>query len=367
MSNPAVANSLAEDFGGVTPVPVPSLANIWAKKYIQNLQSSSAKSELQAHSLEEILSSEGRIETATHLQNSLRFATAQAWARTENLLIGQNRSHGIDDELIDPWQIATDSRNLFEQTFKIYTDNAQSRIFSFDLATEGQDSHYFESKTQLPTTGQLSVAIASNVGKIRKKYTSIDPRAIGFVSMQFHYSGQILLESLAPLEQLVVSSYFKVIDDHLYMPLQRCYDAAGYLEYDDAKMQAVRSLLTLTTSIAIGVSQKTLVMHSDYQCHSGVLSLPQVRISSLRDIEMFQVYLCLCVLEQSVSPIQQELFPICIMLYPPLKVSWELVRTLLRLLEQEMHDHLGDLYMQEFEPYLTALNEMFGDDVLPEA
>ena len=55
------------------------------------------------------------------------------------------------------------------------------------------------------------------------------------------------------------------------------------------------------------------------------------------------------------------------MLYPPLKVSWELVRTLLRLLSQEMYSHLAKEHVQEFEPYLTILNEMFGDDVLPEA
>jgi hypothetical protein len=98
-----------------------------------------------------------------------------------------------------------------------------------------------------------------------------------------------------------------------------------------------------------------------------VLSSPQIRISSLRDIEMFQVYLCLCVLEKSVASIQQELFPLCIMLYPPLKVSWELVRTLLRLLSQEMQNYLGEEHVHQFEPYLTTLNEMFGDDVLPEA
>ncbi|MEA5479220.1 hypothetical protein VB774_16485 [Pseudanabaena galeata UHCC 0370] len=49
------------------------------------------------------------------------------------------------------------------------------------------------------------------------------------------------------------------------------------------------------------------------------------------------------------------------------KVSWELVRTLLRLLSQEMHNHLSKEHVQEFEPYLTTLEEMFGDDVLPEA
>lgn len=74
--------------------------------------------------------------------------------------------------------------------------------------------------------------------------------------MQFHYSGQLLLDSLPPLEKLMVNSYFKVIDDHLYMPLQRCYEAAGNLDYNEIELESVRHLLTLTSEIARRVSQK---------------------------------------------------------------------------------------------------------------
>jgi len=361
-----LTDSLKRDFDSVTSTSVPTLANIWAKKYIQNLQVDPPKQKIQSNNLAEILSSERRSATATSLLQSLRFSSAQAWAKTENLLMGQLQAHGICPDLIDPWQIATDSRFLLEQALKIYTENTSQRSIQIEFLNNGERTQ-FEGTTQLPTIGQLSVAIAQNVGKIRQKYTSVDPRVIGFVSMQFHYSGQILLNSLPPLEQLVVTSYFKVIDDHLYMPLQRCYEAAGDYEYHDPALDAVRRLLAMSSEIARQISSKTLAMYADYQCYSGVLSSPQVRISSLRDIEMFQVYLCLCVLEKSVSAIQQELFPLCVMLYPPLKVSWELVRTLLRLLSQEMYIYLNEQQVEVFLPYITALSEMFGDDVLPEA
>ncbi|MDX2256648.1 MAG: hypothetical protein NW214_14135 [Pseudanabaenaceae cyanobacterium bins.39] len=361
------ANSTNRHLSSATHnTPVASLANIWAKKYIQSLHPESSNRQIQSNDLGEILSSDRRAMTAVNLLKSLRFASSQAWAKTENLLIGQIQAHGINPELVDPWQIANDSQFLLEKALKVYTENRNSRTVEIDLSSEQQNCQ-ISHPTQLPTTGQLSVAIASSVGDIRKKYTSVDPRAIGFVSMQFHYTGQILLNALPPLEQMVVNSYLKVIDDHLYMPLQRCYDAAASLDYHDITLESVRQLLPLTSKIAQQVSQKTLIMHSAYQCHSGLLSSPQVRISSLRDIEMFQVYLCLCVLEQSISSIQQELFPLCIMLYPPLQVSWELVRTLIRLLNNEMHIHLDPEYVQVFEPYLMVLSEMFSDDVLPEA
>ncbi|NMF60131.1 hypothetical protein [Pseudanabaena yagii] len=366
MIRPTLIDSLAQDLNSNTHDSVPSLANIWAKKYIQNLQVEAPKQELESNNLSEILSPARRTTTATNLLQSLRFSSAQAWAKTETLLISQLQSHGISPDLIDPWQIATDSRDLLDQALKVYTTNGDNRLVELDWFSNGQNFK-LETYSQLPTIGQLSVAIAPSVGKIRKKYTSEDPRTLGFVSMQFHYSGQMLLNSLQPLEQLVVNSYFKVIDDHLYMPLQRAYEAAANLEYEDASLEAVRQLLPFTSEIARQISQKTLIMYADYQCHSGVLSSPQVRISSLRDIEMFQVYLCLCVLERSVASIQQELFPLCVMLYPPLKVSWELVRTLLRLLNQEIHSYLDEQHIRIFAPYLTALSEMFGDDVLPEA
>lgn len=366
MIRPTLIDSLAQDFNSNTNASVPSLANIWAKKYIQNLQGDSTKQEIQSNNLAEILSPERRTSTAANLLQSLRFSSAQAWAKTENLLIGQLKSHGISPDLIDPWQIATDSRILLDQALKVYTANAEHRLVEIDWLVDGQNLK-METYTQLPTIGQLSVAIAPTVGQIRQKYTSEDPRILGFVSMQFHYSGQILMNSLPPLEQLVVNSYFKVIDDHLYMPLQRAYEAAANLDYNDIALESVRQLLPLTSEIARQVSQKTLIMYSDYRCYSGELSSPQVRISSLRDIEMFQVYLCLCVLEKNVAAIQQELFPLCIMLYPPLKVSWELVRTLLRLLNQEIHSCLDTQHVKVFDPYLVALGEMFGDDVLPEA
>lgn len=348
------------------PLPqasIPSLANIWAKKYIQNLQPDASHQDLGSNDLDEILTSERRSATAAKLLQSLRFASAQAWVKTEDLLIGQLQSHGITSDLVDPWQIAADSRFLLEKALNVYTENSSHRLVEIELNLP-ENNIKLSSPTQLPNTGQLSVAIANSVGNIRRKYTSIDPRVIGFVSMQFHYSGQMLLNSLPPMEQMVVNSYLKVIDDHLYMPLQRCYEAAANLEYDDIVLEAVRQLLPLTSKIARQVSQRILIMHSDYQCHSGLLSCPQVRVSSLRDIEMFQVYLCLCVLEHSVNAIQQELFPLCVMLYPPLKVSWELVRTLLRLLNQEMYSHLTPTYVNVFEPYLISLTEMFSEDVL---
>ncbi|OLP18550.1 hypothetical protein BST81_09635 [Leptolyngbya sp. 'hensonii'] len=350
---------------------ITSLAELWAKKYVQNLQVEGTDSSAPLLGLAEVASQEGRIATVERLRQSLRFASAQAWSKTEGLLAKEVQRHHISPDLIDPWQIAEDSRYLFEKALAVYSEQNHARQISL-LNTLVEQSPYASQAnlgkaiTDLPTPGRLSVVIGSEVGQIRRQYTAQDPRVLGFVSMQFHYSGQALLELLSPLEQALVGSYFKVIDDNLYMPLQRSYEAAATQDYDSPALAAVRQLLPISTEIAKALVQRVAEIYSGYSCHSGQLNSPMIKISSIRDVEMFQVYLCLCVLEGSITSIQEELFPLCVMLYPPLKVRWEMIRHMLRLLGQEIGDRLGEPYVTQFRPYLRSLWEMFSAEVLPD-
>jgi hypothetical protein len=83
-------------------------------------------------------------------------------------------------------------------------------------------------------------------------------------------------------------------------------------------------------------------------------------------LKCFQVYLCTCVLERSISIVKQELFPLCVMLYPSLNVSWDLVQQLIDLLRIEMQRHIGPERMRLFKPYLQAMEAMFSPQVFAE-
>lgn len=82
---------------------------------------------------------------------------------------------------------------------------------------------------------------------------------------------------------------------------------------------------------------------------------------------MFQVYLWVCILEDSIGAVQHELFPLCVMSYPALKVQWELVRQMVHLLGQEINIRLGEQQRSLFEPYFRILWEMFSPDVFPDS
>jgi hypothetical protein len=80
---------------------------------------------------------------------------------------------------------------------------------------------------------------------------------------------------------------------------------------------------------------------------------------------MFQIYLWVCVLEQNLSSVQEELFPLCLMIYPKLKVHWELVRQMLHLLGKIASQQVEPDLFKVYAPYLYALQDMFSSENFP--
>jgi Phycobilisome protein len=311
--------------------PVSHLAQLWAKKYVLRLDAKddtpNAKNLVQ--------------QTAEKLENSLRTASVHAWSQTEKMISHEVQRHDIDNRLIDPWQISQDSFVIYNKAIAIY-------------------------KQEVPPE-YLARVVGSYIGQIRTHYTSVDPRVVGFVSMQIHHTGQALLKQISPLQRQKVNSYFKVIDDFLYMPLQRAYTAAGNYDYESPVLQVVQKLLPMSSDIAKKICERVIDLYPYYYTYSGSLKDTTVKIASIRDTEMFQVYLWVCVLEKNISSIQQELFPLCVMLYPTLKVQWELVRQMIHLLGKEISSRLGEKEKKLFQPYFQVLWEMFSPEVFPES
>jgi len=331
--NPSVVSSCQSPTSNVH-----SLAALWARKYFISVTATEDQPPNEnSENLKGFASKEGRERTAEKLIQNLTLASAQAWSLTEQLLSEEVRRHGINPELINPLEIAADTRELFQKVLKAYAEST--------------------------TPPKLSVIVGKDFGRVRQKYTSVDRRAIGFVSMQFHYTGQMLLQWLALGEQMLWMPYLKVMDDHMYMPLQAAYDAAAKHSYESPAISAVQQLLPVSSKIAVSVCRQISRQHPNYRSYSGPLSEITVRTASIRDVEMFQIYLCLCVLEEDIHAVQQELFPLCVMLYPRLQVSWRLVQDMLKRLGWDMHDQLTPENMSIFLPYLRTLTEMFSPDV----
>jgi hypothetical protein len=313
-----------------------NLAQLWAKRYVDKLGPSQTTQD--SSTAENADSSRGRKRTASKLFNALKFSTASAWSKTETLLSSQVQRHHIDLALIDPWEIAQDTHRIYEQMLKDYQES-------------------------LPAN-RLTITIGSQIGRMRKKYTAHDPRILGFVGMQFHYSGQILLAELSEAEKRIVAPYLKVLDDHLYMPLQRAYEAAGNYGLVSPVISAVEHLIAESTNIAWATFSKVLSIHPQHHCLNGLLSSEMVSISAIRDIEMFLIYLCLCSLEKDINSLQDELFPLCVMLYPALKVDWDIIRLMFKVIRRQIQSCLSPADICVLLPNLDAMTIMFSPGIV---
>jgi hypothetical protein len=317
-----------------------SLSQQWAKKYVRSLAESPAD-ELQDNQPSSIHRRRSvRERAADRLLDSLREVSVRAWAQTEELLADEVKRHRLDRKLVNPWEISQDAFKIFEKALEIC------------MQPSGLQS--------------IPAMLGPDIGKVRKKYTSEDPRLMAFVSMQFHFTGFLLQGQLNPFEQSLLGNCFKIIDDHLYMPLHRAYEAAAQHPPNSLSLKLVQSLLPKSGETATQVVNRVAELYPTYATYSGLLSSPLVRTSSQRDVEMFQIYLWVSVLEQNFSIIQEELFPLCMMLYPKLKVHWELIRQMLHLLGKEASRDLEPTLFRLYSPYLYALQDMFSPNTFPD-
>ncbi len=340
ISAAAIDDSLEIKLDELFNRPVASLALQWARKYMKNIHVDTVETlpQTKDSKLLEIGSLKWRVQSASILRESLVSASVEAIDYTQLLLSQAIKRHKINPKLIDVWKIAADSCEIHGKILDVY------------------------SQTENP--GYQVVKIGQDIGAMRQKYTAIDPRVIGVVSMQFYYTTQFLVKDVSAIEKDFLSSYFKVIDDYLYMPLHRCYESAANHSYDSPSLQAVRELLGKNTEIATKVFQRIYELNPNYCSRSGALNSPSIKASTIRDVEMFQVYLWLSVLEGNVAVIQQELLPICVMLYPILGVKWELVWQMFNCLNQEFSARLEPHKLETILPYFRAMYEIFSQAVL---
>ena len=319
-------------------VSVSSFAVSWAKKYYSTVAARENQAPRQIPPSPESTYFEGnRAKIVDKLTNTLKLASEIAWNRVEALLGEQIERHGLDQSLINPLEIVADSRTLYRKAIDAYAE--REPVF------------------------RLSVLVGKDIIQVRRKYSKTDALVLGFVTVEFQYTSQILLGCLSESERSEFAPYLKIVDDYLHIPYGEINEAAANQSPNSRALLAVQHLWQHTTEIASAVYERASFQHQGYRSSSGYLSDREIKISGIRDVEIFQSYLCWCVLEGSIRPVQQELFPICVMLYPKLHVSWELVQDMLLILFWEICDRLPAEDLTVFVPYLRTVTEMFSSDV----
>ncbi len=315
-----------------------SMAVEWAKQYYSMIWTTNQdhlSQELEANIKLDITEfDQHRSRIVSQLLQMLNIAVEIAWNKMEALL----GSEQLLLSLIKKTEIIQDTCDLYRKTIEAYAQYEQP--------------------------SRLSVLVGRDIIVIRRKYSSVNALFLAVLATEFNYVGKFLLDRIPLKSQSCFLLYFKVLEDYIHAPLGEIYALAATHPPDSEALIAVRQLLSQTTTIAENVYQRICQLYPDYRSMSGNLRNGMVHYSSVRDIELFEIYLCLCALEGSLRPIQEELFPICVILYPQLNVSWKLVQDMLSNILWQLYYNLSSENFRVFLPYIHGLTEMFSDQVV---
>lgn len=340
------------------------LIDIWAERYVPDLSTLSSSTDcLNFSELAEAASPEGRAKTVAKLQRIVEINCKCAGIQT-NVLFSY-----IPDivRLTESQGIARAAALVYQKVLEVYQTQLPSptllaAIPPKERANLSTDVLRLSAilKLSLLEVNQLATSLEPLLLQLQQEHLSApDQRAVGFMSTQFHLSAKLVLNRLTLSEQLLLSPYFKFVEEQVCIPWQRVCAAAAKHELDSLILVLVQKLLPASPDIAKRVYYRAVQLYPNHRSQRGALSEPAVRISSIRDIEMFQAYLWLCALEGNMSAVEEELLPLCMMVFPSIEVSWELVEQLLPLIVAEIEARIPSGQMRILQPYTQAMQQLF--------
>lgn len=319
-----------------------SLAVDWAKKYFElvkaNQEQISAES-TDPETVTDFTLIDGRRSKIAHkLKDNLKIVCKISWTKVESLLSEDRQCHVVSQDLIRPTKIIGDSLTIYSQVIEAFA--------SYEVPA------------------RLSVIVGRDLIALRQYYSHSDPLVLGFIAMQFYYVKQNLLSCLSQKEKKLFLPYLQIVDDYLCLPIGDIHSLVGTYSINSPTLLAIQHLLQQMTPISIAVYERVSELHPHHRSNNGLLGDLRIKHSSIRDVELFLSYICLCVLEGGIRPLKEELFPLAVMLYPKLHVSWKLVQDMLLVLFWEVSERLIDEDIILFLPYFRVINKMFSNEVL---
>ncbi|WP_026733747.1 hypothetical protein [Fischerella sp. PCC 9605] len=338
---------------------VERLLKLWAQRYKMDLSSLSLFEEPSVNSFSAAASPAGRALTTTKLKlNSLNINTQMAWILTKSL-------YNYIPNVLD----FSEARRITEITLIVYCQILniyQQQLLSTDsltverLQAAGYDEGNLFSVWGIPPIEELAYTLEPTLIAFQGEHTACqDWRAIGFMTTQLKFTNKLILKLLAPVEKILLCPYFKFIEEQVAIPWQRICAASVKQELDSPTLILVEQMLLASEGISKTVYSQLVEHFPNYHSRSGNLTHPDVAHSSIRDLNMFQAYLYLCILEQSLVPIEQELLPLCKIVLEKVEVKWEILEKWMQLLIDEIIRRVKPEQNAILLPYIQGMQQAF--------
>jgi hypothetical protein len=323
----------------VTPT-TQELAQHWANRYRTDLQQLSSHTDLTT--LEKYVTAAypaTRSQTVERIGRSLHTYCQLGAVNTVSLFSISSNVVNLNEAR----RLATFVEQVYREILNIYTQQPSPLTLN----------------TPLPVESMADIVEACLLQLQERHQIAKDPRTIGFLTTQFHFSTQVVLRTCTPYERLWLRPYFQFIEEQVGIPWQRVCAAAEDHDVESPGYRTVATLLPLTRTIGKRVFQQAVKQYPTHNSRRGRLDNPQIAASSLRDLDMFQGYLLLCFLQGTMDAIAAELLPLCQLVFPSLEVDWELVEGAMRLLVDEFNAAITVEQQEFIQPFMESLIMLF--------
>lgn len=335
------------------------LVKLWTQRYVPNLANFSQSDGLNTAMLVEAATAEARGKTVTKLKRLIQVNCECAAIKTDVLFSYIPNVVNLSESQ----KLAQFVSQVYEAALTIYQQSPLS-------VWKTQSSLLLQNKDEdleLPVLGRteiqrLAMVLEPILLELQRQHLIVkDPRTIGFMTTQFHFSTQLVLNKLTVPEQVLISPYFKFIEEQVCMPWQRVCNAAVSHDLNSPNLMIVEQLLPQSYDIAVNVCRRAVQLYPNSSSLRGNLSHPGIMASTIRDLQMMQSYLWLSVLEGNLDSVEQALLPLCLMVFPSIGVSWRLVRQMLQLLMEEVMSRVEPQGKVLVLPYTQAMQQLFAN------
>lgn len=334
------------------------LIKLWTDRYLPDLSAITPRVKADAMTDLVVAASEtGRKKTVERVRRKIQTNCEMAGLETNALFA--YIPNVIN--LAETRALSTMVAKVYAKILQIYaSQQPPNRYLAFMDSSNEMYTKLVLPSLMLPTITRLAEELTPSLIELQQHYQATsDSRAVGFLTTQFHFSNRELLKYLSASELILFTPYLKFVEEQVCIPWQRiCAAAARHLS-SSTGYRIVEQLLPCSQAIAIVTYDRTIGQHQTHQSRRGRLTNPEIRASTLRDLCMVQGYLFLCLLEGDMSAIQNELLPLCILVFPSIDVKWELVNIMLNLLAEELLARVASAQRRSLLPYTEALLETF--------
>lgn len=222
---------------------------------------------------------------------------------------------------------------------------------------------------KVPKISELANILEPSLSELRlRSSSSPDGKPLGFMTTQINLTNALLLQGLDPIERALAGAYLKFLEDHLAMPWQRMCAAALHHKGGSAIFSVVERMLPMMSEISMATYSQWSHDFPYYHTRRGRLDCPEVKHSSLRDFDMFQVYLWLSFLQGHTRVIKEELVVLCRVVYGQIGIPWEMTLRGTKLLADKLLSCLEPHELSLVEPCVANMmlafnqcNTAYGD------